>query len=340
MQLPKLVVFDMAGTTVQDRGEVPAAFKAALAEQGLDVSAEELNAVRGASKRQAVFDLLPDGPDRAARADTAYSSFKLHLARRYAEGVRAVPGALETFAWLRERSVRVALNTGFDGEITDLLLGALGWKSGVVDGVVCGDEVRRGRPAPQLIFRCMEATDTTGVHDVAVVGDTTLDLQAAHHAGVRWNIGVLSGAHSREQLQQQPHTHLLPSVRELPSVWQAVPPLALAHGDLPDESFEWGTLWWLCNARISPGAIQTVGICQIMPGGRNPVHYHPNCDEVLYMLSGEGQHSYDGQLIPLRAGSTLRIPAGVKHNLANTGTQTITCLISFSSGNRETVFLE
>jgi phosphoglycolate phosphatase-like HAD superfamily hydrolase len=90
-----------------------------------------------------------------------------------------------------------------------------------VDAVVCGDDVAQGRPAPFLIFRCMEATATICVHRVAVVGDTTLDLQAADNAGVQWQIGVLSGAHAREQLEQQPHSHLLGSVAELPSVWIA-----------------------------------------------------------------------------------------------------------------------
>src|SRR4029453_14344898 len=115
----------------------------------------------------------------------------------------------------------------------------------------------------------------------------------------------------------------------------------VADGDaLPDDSFEWGTLKWLCNEALSPGAAQTIGICHILPGKRNPVHYHPNCEEVLYMLAGEGRHSFDGQLVLLRAGSTIRIPAGVKHNLTNTGAGTLSCLISFSTGRRETIFLE
>jgi phosphonatase-like hydrolase len=217
--LPRLVVFDMAGTTVVDHGEVPAAFSMALGQQGVSVTAEQLNAVRGASKRQAVLNLMPEGPNRQERADAAYLEFKRDLARRYREGVKAMPGAAETFAWLRERGVRVALNTGFDREITDLLISALGWKNGVVDCVVCGDEVRRGRPAPLLIFRCMESTEIDSVHEVAVVGDTTLDLQACHNAGARWNIGVLSGAHKLEQLEKQPHTHLLASVADLRQIF-------------------------------------------------------------------------------------------------------------------------
>jgi len=218
-EFPKLVIFDMAGTTVEDRGEVPAAFVAALAEHGVEVTAEQVNRVRGASKRQAVLALMPEGPDREARAERAYASFKEQLSRRFKEGVRAIPGAAETFAWLRKRGAKVALNTGFDREIVELLLAALGWKSGVVDAVVCGDEVRRGRPAPDLIFRCIEATDTLSVHRVAVAGDTTLDLEAGHNAGVRWNVGALSGAHSRQQLEHAPHSHLVASVAELPKLF-------------------------------------------------------------------------------------------------------------------------
>jgi phosphonatase-like hydrolase len=113
----------------------------------------------------------------------------------------------------------VVLNTGFDREITRFLLEALGWTGGLVDAVVCGDDVTRGRPAPYLIFRAMERTGASSVHRVANVGDTTADLQAGHNAGVCWNIGVLSGAHDRQALESAPHTHLLPSVAEVTRLW-------------------------------------------------------------------------------------------------------------------------
>ena len=44
-----------------------------------------------------------------------------------------------------------------------------------------------------------------------------LDLQAGYNARVRWNVGVLSGAHQRERLVQEPHTHLIGSVSDLSS---------------------------------------------------------------------------------------------------------------------------
>ena len=212
----KLVVFDLAGTTVKDQGQVVNAFTEALAAHSIEVTSEQLQRVRGSSKRQAVWHLIPEGPERARRAEIVYASFREHLTARYRhEGVEPIEGAEQIFQWLRGQGIRVALNTGFDRDITNLLLNALNWTDGTVDAVVCGDDVRQGRPAPYLIFHAMEAAQVTSVHQVVNVGDTVLDLEAGYQAGVRWNIGVLSGAHDRPLLARAPHTHLLQSIAEL-----------------------------------------------------------------------------------------------------------------------------
>jgi phosphonatase-like hydrolase len=215
-----LVVFDLAGTTVEDRGQVPEAFEAALAAHGLEVSRDALDAVRGSSKREAIASLVPAGADHGSRSAAVYASFQRELGERYAAtGVHAVAGAEDAFRWLSSRHVRIALNTGFDRRITEMLLDRLGWRTPFADAIVCGDDVARGRPAPDLIRLAMERTSTTDPGRVANVGDTTLDLQAAHAARVRWNVGVLSGAHPLPRLQTAPHTHLLDSVAALPSLF-------------------------------------------------------------------------------------------------------------------------
>jgi phosphoglycolate phosphatase len=214
----ELVVFDMAGTTVVDDGQVPEAFTAALAEHGVAIGTGDIRGVRGAAKRQAILDLLPRSEDRERKAERVLASFRGHLARLYRGKVREIPGAAGVFKWLRDRGIHAALNTGFDRDTANMLLDALGWNAGTVDAVVCGDDVAHGRPAPDMIFRCMELTGIASADSVASVGDTTLDLQAGHNAGVRWNIGVLSGAHERALMAAQPHTHLLGSVAELPAL--------------------------------------------------------------------------------------------------------------------------
>ena len=44
-RIPALVVFDLSGTTVEDGGQVPAAFAAAFERAGLRLKAEDLRAV-------------------------------------------------------------------------------------------------------------------------------------------------------------------------------------------------------------------------------------------------------------------------------------------------------
>jgi phosphonatase-like hydrolase len=216
----ELVVFDMAGTTVRDDGQVPGAFAAALRHYGIEATTEQVRSVRGSSKCEALRRFVPEAADGSSRLDEVSASFRRELAERYASGgVHPVPGAEAAFVALRSRGVRVALNTGFDRDTTSLLLDSLGWTGGIVDAVVCGDDVPAGRPAPYLIFRAMEATGACRMRSVANVGDTALDLEAGFNAGTGWNIGVLSGAHDRETLASAPHTHVISSVAALESVW-------------------------------------------------------------------------------------------------------------------------
>jgi len=222
MRRIELVIFDMAGTTVRDDNQVPEAFTAALAEHGLSVTPGQIHQLRGASKRQAIAALLPPGTDLTARTGAVYETFRTQLARRFEGTAREVPGASSVFAQLRERGLKVALNTGFDRDTTRMLMRALSWEETMVDAIACGDEVAQGRPAPDLILRCMALAGIADARRIANLGDTILDLRAGHAAGVGLNIGVLSGAHERGMLAAEPHTHLIASVADLPGLLEGV----------------------------------------------------------------------------------------------------------------------
>jgi phosphonatase-like hydrolase len=219
---PSLVVCDLAGTTVHDRGEVPAAFGEALREADLPFDPAEVVAWRGASKREVLARLVTragvvdaDG----ARVHRIYDRFRTLLGTRLAtSSPLSLPGVRETFDRLHEGGILVALTTGFDREIVEQVLAAVDWAS-LPDACICSEDVTRGRPAPYMIFRAMERCGIADVRQVAVVGDTRLDLEAAWNAGAPWRIGVLTGAHDRATLGAGPHTHLLESIGELPGLW-------------------------------------------------------------------------------------------------------------------------
>ncbi len=220
--LPELLVTDFAGTTMKEEGSVLNAYRLALGEQDIPFTEDDLARRRGASKRGVFRELAArryegERVERAASAGLA--SFEAALRREYEEGeVREVEGAGAAIGALKAAGIQVALTSGFDRGVVDLLVRRLGWAD-LFDCVLASDDAPAGRPAPYLIYRAM--TDL-GVHDVgrvAVVGDTPLDLQAANNARAGWVIGVLSGAHGIETLGTTPHTHLLPSVASLPKLF-------------------------------------------------------------------------------------------------------------------------
>lgn len=108
----------------------------------------------------------------------------------------------------------------------------------------------------------------------------------------------------------------------------------------PGLDFSWGRIRWLCNGEIDPDAEMTFGVVYIDPDEANPLHYHPNCEELVFLLHGRCDHRVGEEWFPLEAGSLLRIPRGVVHCAKNTGWDPLMMVIVYSSPDRQTVFLE
>lgn len=107
--------------------------------------------------------------------------------------------------------------------------------------------------------------------------------------------------------------------------------------DFEVEEQPWGKLHWHVSAALGNSETMTVGRCFINPGDQNGVHMHPNCDEVLSVLRGHIEHSWDGHKFEMREGDVVSIPSGVYHNARNLGDEVVELAISFSSAYRETV---
>jgi quercetin dioxygenase-like cupin family protein len=61
-----------------------------------------------------------------------------------------------------------------------------------------------------------------------------------------------------------------------------------------------------------------VGRTVLPPGARHDRHRHPNCDEFLIVISGEGEIYTDEGREPARAGDVVLTPAGHWHGFDNT----------------------
>jgi phosphonatase-like hydrolase len=221
---PALVVFDMAGTTIAASDGIGVALLDAFRSAGLEPPPEALRRVRGRRKLDAIVELIrgvAPGAVRPALATEIHAAFRDRLEAHYAKHpVTPIPGAEKTFRWLHARGIRMALTTGLDRDLAHALLRRLEWGSPLVSAVVCAEDVRNGRPAPDMIWRAMELAKVVRPAEVAVVGDTVVDLRAARNAGAGYAIGVLSGAADAAALAAEPHTVILDSVADLPGWWE------------------------------------------------------------------------------------------------------------------------
>lgn len=97
---------------------------------------------------------------------------------------------------------------------------------------------------------------------------------------------------------------------------------------------DWGKISWMVGEVEMPGAEQTMGVVTIAPGKRNPLHSHPNCEELLYVVSGECSHKLGDAMYTLKPGNVIRIPRGVKHWAKCTSDEPLVAVISFSAPDR------
>ena len=218
----RLVVFDMAGTTVNDEDSVNRCLRDALRAAGYEVTAEQVNEVMGIFKPDAIRTLIRRTTEAGAleaKVAAIHDDFVARSIRFYEEdpSVFEVPGASRTFRALHDAGIKVALNTGFNRGITDVILRRLGWSnSPLVDATITSDEVSRGRPHPEMIRALMKRFGIDDPRLVAKLGDTPADLGEGTSAECGLVVGVTEGTHTRAQLEGHPHTHLIGSIVELP----------------------------------------------------------------------------------------------------------------------------
>jgi phosphonatase-like hydrolase len=226
----QLVVFDMAGTTIQDNKEVESTFARACASTGLPVNEERILALQGYSKIQ-VFDMLwkerlgEDHPELKENIAVSYDYFCQILEEHYLTNpVYPTEGCLEVFEFLKEREIKIALTTGFYRKVTNIILEKLGWLdglnanyvgNGLINASIASDEVPKGRPEPYMIRQAMKLLNVHDSFRVINIGDTPSDLKSGIRAGCRLSLGVTNGTHTRQQLAIHRNDGLLINISEL-----------------------------------------------------------------------------------------------------------------------------
>jgi phosphonatase-like hydrolase len=217
----QLVVFDIAGTTVLDRGNINEAFRMAFKTAGIDVLPVDVDKVMGYKKIEAVKIIVqqyaPEMSDDERIINDIHEVFVRNMIEFYENDtdLQPLPFAVDAFHHLKSLGIKVALNTGFTRSITTPILKRLGWdKSELIDATICSDEVAEGRPYPYMIQSLMQRLGIEDVKAVAKIGDTEIDIKEGRNAGCGLVAAVTTGAYSKSELLLHHPDYIFDSMKD------------------------------------------------------------------------------------------------------------------------------
>lgn len=214
----RLVLFDIAGTTVSDPGFVAQAFVGAMTAAGHPIGAEDCRRLMGYRKPEAIARLLGAAAE-PARIEAIHDDFVRRMLACYRQGpgIEALPGAESLFALLRAHGLKVALNTGFSRDIVQAIVDRLDW-GGRIDALIASDEVAEGRPAPHMAQALLRRFGIAEPRQLVKVGDTEVDIEEGRRAGAGLVVAVTTGASTRAELEAARPDALVESLFELPAL--------------------------------------------------------------------------------------------------------------------------
>ena len=180
--MTKAVIFDLDGTLLNTLGDLTAAVNHGLCAHGFPIHTEaEVRTYIGDGVKQLIARACPPATDEVVR-EAVLAEYLPYYAAHNADFTVPYEGVLELLSALRGAGVRLAVVSNkhdpgvqalcarFFGDYLELAVGA--------------DGTRPLKPAPDSLLYALERMEVSPA-DTWFVGDSVMDVQTAHAAGVR-----------------------------------------------------------------------------------------------------------------------------------------------------------
>lgn len=191
------IIFDCDGVLVDSEDLAWSAWREALAPYGVEISDQEVADLSGRTEKDAF------GHFAAGAELPPYEEFWPTLAERvrslFEQYLEAFEDAADTLEWLREQGRMIAVASSSPRDRLNLSLRSTGLAQ-FFEVVVAGDEVERGKPAPDLYLAAAAGLGVDPSTCLAVE-DAPAGIAAGKAAGMRV-IAVLRGGYEAAELAQ------------------------------------------------------------------------------------------------------------------------------------------
>jgi oxalate decarboxylase/phosphoglucose isomerase-like protein (cupin superfamily) len=100
--------------------------------------------------------------------------------------------------------------------------------------------------------------------------------------------------------------------------------------------FDWGKVHFLSERLVTNAERFSFGLVELLPGHGHARHNHPGAEELIYIVSGEGEQMLDDQpAVKVGPGASIYIPADVYHSTLNTGSEPMKLIVVYSPAGPE-----
>lgn len=182
MNAHRAVVFDLDGLMVDTERIALECWLESARAMGWEISRETCLALVGLGQRESRQALLDRMGGKFPLTEVSARGRERYLQRLRGEGVALKPGLVELLDWLAGREVPTAVATSTQHALAmeKLALAGLADRFGIV---VCGDQVPRGKPAPDVYREAVTRIAVDPAQCIALE-DSEIGLRAAHAAGL------------------------------------------------------------------------------------------------------------------------------------------------------------
>lgn len=111
--------------------------------------------------------------------------------------------------------------------------------------------------------------------------------------------------------------------------------------DVDRVEFDWGNIHFLSEPLVTGAERFSFGIVKLAPGKGHTRHNHPGAEEIIYVVSGEGEQMVDDQpAVKVGPGASIYVPADVYHSTVNTGKEALELIVVYSPAGPERLLRE
>lgn len=193
---PRAFVFDVEGTLVDSVLPTLQCWIETLGEIGVKATVADLHPYSGMDGKRMLRHFLKKHDTKLLDHIVALQAERYRI--HHLSHVRAFPGLRRLFTAIKRGDAKIALATTCNKDELAHYRALMGIDD-LLDVVCCGDDVKREKPAPDIVALAAKKLHVPPAQ-IAMVGDTPYDAEAARAAGLT-SIGLQSGHFSRFDLQ-------------------------------------------------------------------------------------------------------------------------------------------